>query len=165
MFQTSVASSISSKEEELPVVIEPETPEPEVVSTYDHRVPESDTHVEKSVPEIHSPPKKIKMTEIVSLRKSVDSDSDDTSSTISSTEDRQNASIVRFNSSVFMRRISTDEGGGSGGNLFEIFGSRMSEIRQNTIPESIELGIPSPDSPTPDIPDAPNISEGFFIRR
>ena len=133
--------------------------------TFGPRVPESEVWVEKSVPEIHSPGKKIKKTEIVSLRKSPDSDSDDTSSTISSTEDRQNASIVRFNSSVFLRRISTDEGGGSGGNLFEIFGSRMSEIRQNTIPESFELVTPSPESPSPDIPDAPNISDGFFVRR
>jgi hypothetical protein len=78
LFQTSVASSVSSKEEELPVVIEPETQELEVVSTFSPGVPESENHVEKSVPEIHSPPKKIKKTEIVSLRKSADSETDDT---------------------------------------------------------------------------------------
>ena len=103
-----------------------------------------ENHIESETPKISSNGKKVKKTEIVSLRKSGDSDSD-TCSTISSDEDRNNASIVRFNSSVFLRRISTDDGGGSGANLFETFGLKMSDIRKNTILESFELNPPSPD--------------------
>ena len=54
--------------------------------------------------------KKAKKTEIISLKKSPDSDTD-SSSSMSSNEDRNNFSIVRFNNNVCMRRISTDEGG------------------------------------------------------
>ena len=100
-----------------------------------------ETHIQSETPKNKPNVKKVNKTEIVSLRKSGDSDSD-SSSTISSNED---ASIVRFNSSVFLRRISTDDGGGSGANLFEIFGSKTSDIRRNTIFESFELNADSPD--------------------
>jgi hypothetical protein len=58
-----------------------------------------------------------------------------------------------------MRRISTDEGGGSGGNLFEVFGSRISEMRRNTIVEAFELESQSQEN------EFELNEEGLYLRR
>jgi hypothetical protein len=118
-----------------------------------------EVRLEVETAEKRSPPKKkVKKTEIISLKKSSDSDTD-SCSTISSNEDRNNLSIVRFNSNVCMRRISTDEGGGSGGNLFEVFGSRISEMRRNTIVEAFELESQSQEN------EFELNEEGLYLRR
>jgi hypothetical protein len=59
-----------------------------------------------------------------------------------------------------MRRISTDEGAGSGANLFESFGGRISEMRRNTIDEAFEFGLGGPEQSRPE-----QLPEGIFLRR
>ena len=123
--------------------------------TIEDPLPEIQLEIETT--ETRPPPKKkVKKTEIISLKKSSDSDTD-SCSTISSNEDRNNLSSVRFNHNVCMRRISTDEGGGSGGNLFELFGSRISEMRRNTIVEAFELEPPENEFELD--------QEGLYLRR
>lgn len=90
-----------------------------------------------------------KKTEIISLKKFSDDESDSSSNDDPSESDVYNPSIVRFNSNVCMRRISTDEGRGSE-NVFVKFGQRMFEVdgrfelKRKNLVDLFEAGPPSP---------------------